>query len=246
MVRSGDFAVALAGPTDRYSHGVLGDAIEASAIVFVNLCTNERGRIEIDPPDVIEGVAPLLADVDGDSELEILVTLSNDSDGARLAVYEFSGTLLAESAPIGRPNRWRNQLAVGPIGPGGETEVIDVRTPHIGGTVQAFRLVFGDDPVRLERVAASDDRYTSHVIGSGNLDMGLAVDTNADGRLDVLVPRSDRETLVALTRTPDAQGWETVADVSLNGQLTSNLASQTVEGRTTLAAGVGDVLFLVG
>jgi hypothetical protein len=246
VVRSGEFAVALAGPTDRYGHGVLGDAIEASAIVFANLCTNERGRIDIAEPDVIEGVAPLLGDLDGDGELEILVTLSNASEGARLAVYEFSGTLLAESEPIGRGNRWRNQLAIAPFGPAGEIEVVDVRTPHIGGTVQAFQLAFGEDGARLERVAASDDRYTSHVIGSGNLDMGVAVDANGDGRPDVVVPSSDRRLLVALTRTSERQGWARIADLSLSNPLTTNLAVQTIEGRTTLAAGVGDAVLVVG
>ena len=247
VVRSGDFAVALAGPTDRYGHGVLGDAIEASAIVYANLCTNERGRIDIAEPDVIEGVAPLLGDLDEDGELEILVTLSNATAGARLAVYEFSGTLLAESEPIGRGNRWRNQLAIAPFGPDDEIEIVDVRTPHIGGTVQSFHLTFGGgDGARLERVAASDDRYTSHVIGSGNLDMGVAVDANGDGRPDVVVPTSDRRSLVALTRTSGSQGWERVTDLSLSNPLTTNLAVQTIEGRTTLAAGVGDAVLVVG
>ena len=247
VVLSGDVAVALVGPTDRLAHGVLGDAIEASAIAFVDLCTNEGGRIEIPEPDVIEGVAPLLADIDGDTELEILVTVSNAEVGARLVAYEFSGTILAESAPIGQGNRWRNQLAVAPFGLDGEVEIIDVRTPHIGGTVQAFALTFGNDdgPV-LERVAASRDRYTSHVIGTGNLDMGLALDANADGRLDVVVPTADRLALTALTRTNDSQGWEPVTELGLDGLLTTNLASQVVDGRTTLAVGAGDVAIIWG
>lgn len=247
VVTAGDIAVALAGPTDRYAHAVLGDALEASAIVFVDLCTNERGRIEIPAPDVIEGVAPLLADVDGDTELEILVTVSNGDGGARLVVYEFSGTILAESEPIGRGNRWRNQLAVAPFGPNGEVEIVDVRTPHIGGTVQAFALSFGnDDGPTLERVAASDARYTSHVIGTGNLDMGLAIDGNVDGRLDVVVPTAERNSLIALTRTSESQGWAEIAALPLEGILTSNLVSQTVGDRTTLAAGAGSTIFVWG
>ena len=113
-------------------------------------------------------------------------------------------------------------------------------------TVQAFQLVFEEDAPRLERVAASDDRYTSHVIGLRNLDMALAVDANADGRLDVVVPTSDRTTLVALTRTTASQGWTTIADLSLSNPLGTNLASQTSEGRTTLALGAGDAVLIVG
>ncbi len=246
VVSADDVAVVLAGPTGLYGHGVLGDSLEASAIEFVDLCTDERGRIEIAPPDVIEGVAPMLADVDGDSELEIVVTLANSSVGARLAVYEFNGELLAESAPIGTGNRWRNQLAVAPFGPGGRIELIDVRTPHIGGTVQAFALDFTGDMPMLERVAASGNDYTSHVIRSGNLDMALAIDANIDGRLDVLVPTADRGALVALTRTSEADGWTSVGEVPLDGVLTSNLASQTVQGRTTVAAASSDVLLVLG
>ncbi len=246
VVSAGDVAVVLAGPTGLYGHGVLGDSIEASAIEFVDLCTGERGRIEIAPPDVIEGVAPMLADVDGDSELEIVVTLANGSVGARLAVYEFNGMRLAESEPIGTGNRWRNQLAAGPFGPDGQIEVVDVRTPHIGGTVQAFALDFTGDVPTLERVAASDNEYTSHVIRSGNLDMALAIDANLDGRLDALVPTSDRGALVALTRTTEADGWAAVAEVALDSVLTSNLATQTVDGRTTVAAASSNVLLVVG
>jgi hypothetical protein len=242
VVQAGDFAAALANPTDRYGHGVLGDAIEAAAIEWINLCSNERGRIDIPAPDVIEGISPMLADVDGDSELEVLATVSNGDEGARLVSWEFDGTPLAESAPIGRGNRWRNQLAVGPFGPEGQIEVIDVRTPHIGGTLQAFRVTGGNDGVILERVAASDDRYTTHVIGSRNLDMGLALDANADGRLDVVVATSDRRALVALTRTNESQGWTSVAALELPALLTSNLATQTTDDGTALAAAAGTTL----
>lgn len=247
VVMANNIAVALSGPTDRYAHAVLGDALEASAIEFIDLCSNESGRIDIAAPDVIEGVAPLLADVDGDTELEILVTVSNSVGGARLVVYEFSGTVLAESEPIGRGNRWRNQLAVGAFGPAGEVEIIDVRTPHIGGTVQSFALTFGDEAgPTLERVAASDDRFTSHVIRTGNLDMGLAIDGDLDGRLDVVIPTAERDALVALTRTNNADGWTEIAELPLDGTLTTNLASQTDRGRTTLAVGTGSRVIVWG
>ncbi len=231
VVEADGLVVALASPTDRLAHGVLGDAIEASAIEWIDSCTETSGRIEIPEPDVVEGTAPLIADIDDDDEPEILVTLSNSSVGARLAAFELDGSLLAESLPIGTGNRWRNQLAVGPFGPGGETEVIDVRTPHIGGTVQAFQLVDG----ALERVAASQDRYTSHVIRSRNLDMGIALDANVDGRLDVVVATADRNNLVGLTRTDDA--WAIVAERSLDGRLTTNIAVRETPTGTQMAAG---------
>jgi len=234
VVAMGDLAVMLSDGTDRYAHQVLGDAIEGGGIAWVNMCTGDSATITIAAPDVIEGTAPMLADVDEDGEVEILVTLSNANDGARLAVFEFDGTLLAESEPIGQGNRWRNQLAIGPLGPNGELEIVDVRTPHIGGTVQAFQLA---DDGRLERVAASSSDYTSHVIGSRNLDMGIAVDANGDGRLDVIVARSDRRQIVALTRTDDSRGWESIAERSLDAPLTTNIAVQDTQAGTDIAVG---------
>ena len=190
----------------------------------VDLCDDTRGRIDIAEPDVVEGVAPILADVDGDGAIEVVVTLSNSDGGARLAAYELNGSLVAESAPIGRGNRWRNQLAVGPFGPGGKTEIVDVRTPHLGGIVQAFQLRNSGDGVTLERVAASAGEFTSHPLGSRNVDMGVALDANADSALDVLVAAFSRDRLIALTRTDRDGGWREVATVDLPGQLASNIA----------------------
>lgn len=237
VVVSGDLAVVLAGGTDRYAHGVLGDAIEASAIAWVDLCTGATGRIEVDVPDVIEGTAPMLADVDDDGEPEVLVTLANADDGARLAAFEFDGTLVGASEPIGQGNRWRNQLAVGPFGPQGETEIIDVRTPHIGGTVQAFRLARADGIGRLALVAASAPEFTSHVIRSRNLDMGVAVDADDDGRPDVLVASSDRTRIVALSRVETGDGWEVASTRELPAPLTSNIAVSTAATGTVVVAG---------
>lgn len=244
VVGTDGFAVTISGPTDQYAHGVLGDAIEGSAIEVVELCTDERSRIEIVAPDVIEGVAPLLADIDDDGEVEILVTVSNSDVGARLAMFELDGTLLAESAPIGQGNRWRNQLAIGPFGLNGELEVIDVQTPHIGGIVQSLQLIAEDGSPRLELTARTSGDFTSHVIRSRNLNMGLAVDVAGDGRPEVLVPTFNRNTIAALTRTDE--GWGAVGAIALPDRLSSNLVTQTIDGRTLLAAGADDVLVIVG
>jgi len=240
VVHHGSIAAVLSSPTDRYGHGVLGDAIEAAAIEWVDLCSDRTSRIEISDPDVIEGVAPLLSDVDNDGDVEILVTLSNAGSGARLVLYELDGTVRGESEPIGRGNRWRNQLAAGQFGPNAETEIVDVRTPHIGGTVQAFRL--SNSNPSLERVAASAPDYTSHVLGLRNLDMGIAAHLNGDDQLDVVVARATRDRLVALTRSTD--GWSAIADREVDGLITSNFAIQQSPNGGVLAVGAGATLNL--
>ena len=55
-----------------------------------------------------------------------------------------------------------------------------MRTPHIGGIVEAYRLV--ED--RFELVA-SQPGYRSHQLGSSNLDMALLADLVGDGRLEI-------------------------------------------------------------
>ncbi len=229
-----DIEVALVGPTDRYPHGVLGDRLEAAAIEVRS--TDGRSSIEFGPdaPTVIEGLSPMLGDLDLDGTPEILVTHSNADVGAWLAVWSLDGELLAQSDPIGQGNRWRNQLAIAPVGPGGEVEVIDVRTPHLGGTVEYFQLD-GDQLIRV----ATQTGYTSHQIGSRNLDLGIVADANGDGTLNVVVPTDDRRMLGVLRRTTDGVAVE--ADLDLPGRLTTNVSAQQVnEGRLAFAVGTND------
>lgn len=231
IVGDGPYRVALVEPTDRYPHGVLGDRLEAAA---VEVHDTERGtstRFGPPPPTVIEGTSPLLADVDGDGVVEVLVTHSNAAVGAWLALWTLDGRLVAESDPIGRGNRWRNQLAIGSVGPNGELEIVDVRTPHLGRTVEYFR-VNGD---RLERVATQDG-FTNHTIGSRNLDLGIMIDATGDGLLDVVLPTGDQQMLGVLQRVDD--GVDVVARLDLDGRLTTNVAAGTVDG-DRLAVAVG-------
>ena len=241
VVEAETFAAALVGPTDRYPHGALGDRIEASAVEVLGTDGRRRARFGPEPPTVIEGLSAVVADATGDARPEILVTQSNADVGAWLALWSPDGELVAESDPIGQGNRWRNQLAVAPVGPGGEVEVIDVRTPHIGGTVQYHRVV-GD---RLERVAAQEG-FTSHRIGSRNLDLGIVADADGDGTLDVVLPTDDRSTIGILTRTPD--GVEIRAEVPLPGRMSTNLAvtpTPGAEGALTFAVGTDEAVLRI-
>lgn len=233
VVESGSLLVGLVDPTDRYGHGVLGDSIEAGAIAIVDTATSQTTKITIEAPSVIEGISPMVADIDGDGADDILVTVANGEVGARLAAYRTDGTLIAESDPIGQGRRWRNQLGVGPVGPDGSVEIVDVRTPHIGGTVQYFRLI-GD---RLDRVAASSPDYTSHSIGSRNLDLGLMVAID-DGPRGVLIPTKDRQTLVFLTR--DDEGVTPTQHVELPAEIVTNLAGVDGASGAYVAVGTAD------
>lgn len=176
----------------------------------------------LDPAEVIEGIAPILADFDDDGAMEILVTISDPQQGARYVLYDQQGGRIASSQPIGRGFRWRHQIAVGPFGESGELELAGLRTPHINGTVEFFRL----EGTSL-RLVAELEGYSSHELGSRNLDMALAGDFNGDGQLEVVVPREDFEGLAGIQRT--AAGVEVVWTVELGGKLASNLMGLETE-----------------
>lgn len=241
VVASDNGMVALlTDPTDRFRHAVLGDAVEAESVTVVEVATGEVVAA-LDAPDdtVFEAVSPLWADVDGDGDDEIVVTASDAAAGARLTVFRADGALLAQSAPIGRGSRWLNQLGAGPVGPDGELEIVEVKTPHIGGIVQWYR-VEGD---RLVRVASASG-FSTHGIFSRNLDEGLIVDVDADRRPEVVVPTQDDRRLVALGRVGDAA--ITVVEVELPAPPSSNLTGVTrPDGTASLALGTADGRLLI-
>jgi hypothetical protein len=223
--------LVLTGPTRAYSHGVLGDALEATGFVLIELKGKRASlKLSIVKEGVIEGTSPIWADLDGDGLREVILTVSDDETGARISAYNEDGSLKAESLPVGRGYRWRHQIAVAPFGPGGELELASVLTPHIGGTVEFLR----QKDERLKPVA-SVQGYSSHMIGSRNLDMAVAGDLDSDGRVELLVPAEDFKALAALRRTGEGvvEPWR----LDLPGKLSTNIAVTGYEGRAVLGVG---------
>ena len=226
----------LAEPTTRYDHGVLGDGIEAAAIIMVDTKPEPEVvlNLPISEPAVVEGIAPLWADLNGDGEREIIVTQSDIEQGAQIVVYDQTGNQLATGPAIGRSYRWRHQIAVAPFGPGGEIELVDVLTPHIGGVVEFYRLE-GDQL----RIVAQVPGFTSHRIGTPNLDMALAGDVDGDGTVEVLLPTQARTDLGAIQRTAD--GAEVAWMIPVGGQVITNLAAVPLaNGGMAIGAGRED------
>jgi hypothetical protein len=226
VVVADDHAAVLAGATRQYDHGALGDGIEASAVAVVSLPDGDVSTFPVDR-GVVEGTGPILADVTGDGTRDVLVTESDATDGARLAAYDSTGSVLARGPPVGSGYRWRHQLAVAPFAPDGTREVAVVKTPHIGGTVEFYRC----DGDRF-RIAATTDGYSSHALGSRNLDGARALDADDDGRVELVVPTDDRRGLAVLARTRD--GVQRTDSLPLPGRLAGNLATATVDGTTAL------------
>jgi hypothetical protein len=220
---------------------VLGDALEVIRVLQVETKPELRltGEIVMQNADVIEGIAPIRADLDQDGQREIIVTVSNRVDGARVVVYREDGSIMTASMPIGQSYRWRNQLAVAPTSPDGATELINVIAPHINGLVEFLRF----DGQGLEITAQVPD-YTSHVLGSRKLDMALTGDFDGDGLSEALLSTMPRAELGAIRRSE--QRSNPVWSLPLNGALTTNLAAvELPEGEIALGAGTqSDRLFI--
>ncbi|MEF8824909.1 MAG: hypothetical protein V5A27_00960 [Halapricum sp.] len=223
--------------TGRYQHGALGDTLEPSSLVVVNPTNAEViARTVLDPPLVFEGLQPLVADLDGDGEPEIVTTIADSENGARIAVYSPAGERIA-TGPVYGPG-WRHQLAAAPFGPDDTTELAVVLKPHVTHTLEYYRLADGDLSVR-----APVDGISSHTYGSRNLDGAVAADLDADGTVELLVPTTDRRRLVAVSRTSsDARiQWEW----ELGGQLTSNLTGVGLDdGGVAVGAATANDVFV--
>lgn len=223
----------LAGRTREYAHGVLGDELEARSVAVLDPAGGVETPLEA-PSGVIEGIAPIVVDVDDDGEREVVVTVSDAERGARVVALSESGETLA-GPPIGSGFRWRHPLAVAPFGPRGEVEIAAVKTPHVGGTAEFYRA----SGVQLDLVASLRG-YSTHAIGSRNLDGGVAADFDGDGRVELLVPDDPRRELAGLRRHDE--GVEEVWRLPVGGPLATNLCSVSGERGVVVAAGFGETL----
>lgn len=193
---SGIVQARYIGPTTRYAHGVLGDAIEAGGLE-VRDAAGMRHTVMLPDDAVFEDITPRLADLDGDGAAEAVVVVSYRDRGAALAVYGLRGgglARLAETAPIGRANRWLNPAAIADFTGDGRAEIAIVRTPHIGGRLELYSFRSGS----LKRLAALEG-FSNHVIGSRVLDLAEVADVDGDGIADLVLPDQARTALVAVS-----------------------------------------------
>ena len=228
-----DRLLLLTDASESYPHGVLGDRIEARSITLVRTKPSVEviWSARLPDGDVVEGIAPIWTDLDGDGIREILVTVSNSRTGARLIVFNDAGEPAAFGPAVGRGSRWRHQLAAAPFGPSGEIEIVDVLTPHIGGIVEFYRLE--NDKLN---VVAQIPGFRSHKIGSRNLDMAVAGDFDGDGRVELLVPNQTLDEIGGIRRTSD--GAEVAWTLPIDGKVSTNMAAVT-SGSGGLMLGVG-------
>lgn len=229
----------LSAPTERYDHGVLGDAIEADSMTLLHPGEQEDFKAETVFPasgGVFEQISPLWFEMLGVNGELVAVTESTPELATRVSVYSLDGSLVAAGPFIGEPYKWRHLISAGPFGPNGEIELVDTLTPHMGGTIEFYKPDLDNGSLNI--VATQTD-YTSHRIYTRNMDTARAGDLDGDDRWELLVPNDTYTELGAIRRTQD--GSEVAWTLPADGTIVTNLASATnSEGRAQIGAGRQD------
>ena len=233
---SGEIRTAwYAEPTDRYGHGVIGDAIEAGALV-IETAAGEKLTFRLPEDQVFEDRTPRLADLDGDGRIEVVTIRASTRQGGSVAIYGLGGGTLVELAAtpfIGRPNRWLNIAGIGDYADTPGREIALVVTPHIGGTLQVYRF----SEYGLNRVAEARG-FSNHEIGSPQLDLSASADLDGDGLLEMILPTDGRDEL-RIVEVEDSAIRE-IAALPLSAAVTAGIRIEPNTSPIAFLAGLAD------
>ncbi len=194
----GHLAVFGGSDDSRYRHGVLGDGIEATRLLWL-----ERHGLGVlrehvlAAPYVFEDIAPrplrfggrtgLLTVRSGPGGAQLALLAADRDDPARIEV-------VATGEDLGSARRWMAPTTDG-------RHLMAVHTPHVGGHLFAYTL----EGHRLVRRRVMDD-VSTHRIGTRELDMAVWV----GGTL--VLPSQDGLRLRVLSAS---NGWQELASVAL-------------------------------
>jgi hypothetical protein len=209
--------VWLAEPTSRYDHGILGDKIEAGALV-IETRDGKRHVVRLKDDAVFEDLEPRLADLNGDGHDEIIVVKSYLKRGSALAVIaERRGKyeIVAETPPLGAAHRWLDPAAIADLTGDGKMDIALVRQPHVIGELELWRWRDGT----LRKVASLPD-IANHIAGTRALDMAAAADFDGDNIDDIAAPSLDRTRLRIVSFAPQPRE---IASVPLPAKAVTNI-----------------------
>ncbi|MCG8508514.1 MAG: VCBS repeat-containing protein [Rhodospirillales bacterium] len=192
--------------------------------------------LELDPNSVFEDRYPRIHDLDGDGDSEIIVVKSYLDNGAALAVIDVvEGTLqiVAETPPIGIPDRWLNPVGAADFDGDGFTEIAVVKTPHIGGILTLYRW----KDKKLSKAYRAKG-FSNHTIGSRELGLSAILDVNNDGIPDIAAPNASRDALRIVTFA-DGQFLE-LANIPSHARIASPMTSKRTPKQWRIVYGLED------
>jgi len=196
----GGHIAVLAGPDgSRYDHGVLGDNIEATRVLWLERHGLDVLReLSLPTPHVFEDIAPRPVVLPGAQPGRGLLTVRSGPDGGQLALMTADPArprglrLAALGDTVGGFHRWLAPTTDG-------RHLAAVHTPHIGGVLHVYQ----PDGERLTRRRLQGD-VSTHRIGTREIDLaawlqGLLILPSQDGRqLRLLNPAADWTELKAV------------------------------------------------
>lgn len=224
----GGHIAVLAGPNGtRYDHGVLGDAIEATRVLWLERHGLEVLREQSLPaPHVFEDIAPRPVQLPSARAGVGLVTVRSGPDGGQLALVTADPArpnglrMAALGDTVGGFHRWLAPTTDG-------RHLVAVHTPHIGGVLNVYQ----HEGERLTRRRLVGD-VSTHRIGTRETDLaawlqGLLVLPSQDGR--------------RLRRLNPAADWTELSAVPLPGRVSAT-TTLTDSGALALLLDDGQVV----
>ncbi len=217
----GVVSAILTDATTIYAHGVLGDAVEASALRVRSNAGQSCPEhvLRLGKQAVFEDVTPRIADVTGDGLNDVIVVETRLDSGASLAVYGMQGgvlTKLAATPHIGRRNRWFAPAGIADFDGDGVKDVAYVETPHIGGTLRIWSFAGGD-----ARQLASAPGFSNHRIGQNFITGGVR---DCGSGPELVLPNADWSRTRLAHLTSGAILTETIGSNSTNHTIAKALA----------------------
>ena len=203
-------------PTDRYGHGILGDAIEGGALTLTLSAPDDPNNQPLThvlaEAEVFEDLYPRLIDFDGFGKLYAVTLLAHIEKGAAIAVFEIAEgriTEVARTPHIGTPNRWRNIAGIADFDGDGSLQIAEVVTPHIGGTLKFWTWRRG-----VLEPSGKAYGFSNHAIGSRVLKLSAVDDFNGDGVDDLALPDASRRAVVIMAFEGRAEGEKTLVELA--------------------------------
>lgn len=218
----------LSEPTTRYPHGVLGDAIEAGSLTILRR-DGSQAVLRLGADAVFEDIEPRIAQVGGRERI-VLVKAYLDRGAAIAVIDPVSASIVAETAPIGHANAWRNPAGIADYDGDGTIDIAAVRQPHVVGRLELWSFIDGT----LKKTADLAD-VCNHVIGSRALALSATADFDGDGKPDLAIPSFDRSSLRLIAFAPSARD---IARVPLPARIVTDLALVRVQDRPAVLAGL--------
>jgi hypothetical protein len=212
----GGHIAVLAGPdSGRYDHGVLGDAIEATRVLWLERHGLDVLReLNMPPPHVFEDIAPRPVVLPGAQGARGLLTVRSGPEGGQLALVTADPArrhgmrLSALGDTVGGYHRWLAPTTDG-------RHLVAVHTPHIGGVLHVYQ----PEGERLTRRRLQGN-VSTHRIGAREIDLaawlqGLLTLPSQNGRqLRLFNPAADWTELPAVALPGRAILTATVRDAA--------------------------------